>query len=414
MAKILDKSAIIKQRAEQKYALRTAHYVGKKDSQVESKAAEIVRNNKGENLDATVVMSGEKWENSPGYAQLWDEIEQAQKSLRNNFSKRQNIATFPDDYYDLIDKIRIDITRRRMEEEDYTDLLTQVIANDNFSKSVALDEFLPYAAVFEEVSLAGDSPNLIDQKTGETTSAVMTAYGVGHARTLEDEIYNTDIYSLEKVNRAVARGHRSKRNDLGILGRMVAKTTAGGWDSGQQVAADTTGSTAEAKLYNTLSSAIDTLMGLKDPATENEITASQLVLACRPGDVRRINRVINGQLNIGGKGTPANFAALTEITDLIPYNGDVIYRGKEKVTYAGIAEDTAYLFVPGRAGAPLYTLEKRSLTQEMTVRPFLQYASDGRIWYFVQSEYFADFFGSSQTGTSLSTGYGWVVEVTLP
>jgi hypothetical protein len=219
---------------------------------------------------------------------------------------------------------------------------------------------------------------------------------------------------LEKLNRAIIRGYRSKRNDLSVLGQMVAKTTAGGWDSGQQVAADTTGSTAEAKLYNTINDAIDTLMGLKDPQTEQEITAARMILACRPGDVRKINRVLNGQLNVGGKGSPANFAALTEITDIIPYNGDTIYRGVEKVSYAGIAENTAYLFVPGPAGAPVYTLEKRALTQEMTGRPYLQYATEGRIWYFVQGEYFDEFFGSSASGTSLSTGYGWVVEITLP
>lgn len=412
MAKVLTKQELIKRRVNSGAGIKSGFYVGKAKAQLDAQT-EVVRDSKGNPLSSVVVAKNEKWENSEGYAKLWNDIEVLQKKLKAQYNRRTNIATFPDDYYSLIDKIRIDITRRRMEEEDYTDMISTVIANDNFSKSVALDEFRPYGAIFREVTGAGDSTNLIDAKTGETESVTMSMFSVGWARTLEDELYNLDIHNLEKVNRAVTRGYTAKRNDL-LIGQLVAKTSAAGWDSDQQVSADTGGATQEAKLYNTLNDAIDTLTGLKDPQTDQEIPTSQLMLACRPADVRRINRVLNGQLNVGGKGTPANFAALTEIVEILPYSGDVIYAGKDKETYAGIDSLKAYLFVPGRAGAPIWTLEKRGLTQEVGRAPILQLATEERVWYFVQAEYLSEFFGSSATGTSLGSGYGWVVEITLP
>ena len=314
----------------------------------------------------------------------------------------------------MIDALRIDITRRRAEEMDYTSEFTREIVNPGFSKSISLDEFLPYAGVFREITGANNTVPMIEQKTGVTGSVIQKLYALGHARTLEDELYNTDIYSMEKVQRAVTRAHTGLRNDL-TLGVLVALTAAAGFDSSQQQAADaTSGATDEELMYNTINKAIEKLTKLKDPQTEQEIDVPRMVIACRPGDVRRINRAINGQLNVGGKGKPSNFAALSEISEIWPYRGDTMYIGKQKVTYSGIASNKAYLFVPGAAGAPAWTLTKRGLTQEVGRGSVLQLSREERAWYFGQTSYIEEFLGSSSTTLGLATGYGWVVEITLP
>jgi len=375
---------------------------------------DVVKLQNGMDLDVGIVISGDPWVGSKAYNQLWTEIEDLRLRVKNQLDRRTNISVFPEDYYTLIDKLRIDITRRRAEEMDYTSEFTQEIVNPGFSKSISLDEFLPFTGAFREITGANNTVPMIQQKTGVTGSVIQKLYALGHARTLEDELYNTDIYGMEKVQRAVTRAHTGLRNNL-TLGVLIAKTAAAGFAASQQQAADATaGATKEELMYNTINGAIETLTKLLDPQTNQEIDVPRMVIACRPGDVRRINRAINGQLNVGGKGKPSNFAALTEISEIWPYRGDTLYVGKETISYAGIASNKAYLFVPGSAGAPAWTLTKRGLTQEVGRGSVLQLSREERAWYFGQTSYIEEFLGSSSSTLGLGAGYGWVVEITLP
>lgn len=347
--------------------------------------------------ETDVIVTSEAWEGSEGYSKVWNKIDE----LRNKI--RRNAANLPADYYTLVDLMRIDITRRRVEEQDYTDVITTEVVNPAFSRSVRLDEFLPYAGVFEKIDGAGETVPLIQAKTGVTGSVDIDLYGLGFTRTLEDELYNLTIYDLEKVNAAVARAHTARRNQQ-TIGTIVGAT----YDASQQVSADTTGSTPDEKLYNTLSNAIDTLQGLKDPMSGQLITVNQATLLVNPVDARRCQRVIAGNVALKQVGTI--FSPLSEITEMIEYAGDTIYVGAKKYTFNGVPSGKAYLFVPGTA----YVLTKRALTQEVGRGDVLQLAREARAWYFAQGEYFTDFLGSSAPGTTLDAGYGWIVEITLP
>lgn len=406
---VLTKEKILKKR--ENTVIRSGSYF---DNLQSGSFGDVVRMQNGTKLDVGINISGEPWVGSKAYNTLWTEIEDLRLRVRNQLDRRANISVFPDDYYTLIDKLRIDITRRRAEEMDYTSEFTQEIIRPDISKTVSLDEFLPYTGAFREITGANNAVPMIEAKTGVTGSVTQVLRAIGFARTLEDELYDTDIYSIEKVQTAVARAHTGRRNDL-TLGVLIALTTAAGFAASQKQAADTTsGATKEELLYNTINGAIETLTKLKDPQTEQEIDVPRMVIACRPGDVRRINRSINGQLNVGGKGKPSNFSALTEISEIWPYRGDTLYIGKEKITYSGIAENKAYLFVPGNAGAPAWTLTKRGVTQEVGRGSVLELAREQRAWYFSQTSYIEEFLGSSSTTLGLGAGYGWVVEITLP
>ena len=163
-------------------------------------------------------------------------------------------------------------------------------------------------------------------------------------------------------------------------------------------------------MYQTLDTAIERLINLNDPQTGQPIDAPKLVLACRPNDVRRINKAINGVINLY-RGQPSNYAALTDITEIWPYRGDVFYRGPDRIVYDGIAENTAYLFVPGSAGSPFWTLVKRQLTQEIGRGSVLQLAREQRAWYFVQTQYMKEFLGETD---DCANGTGFVIEITIP
>jgi hypothetical protein len=407
--KVLIPETLIKRRVARGDGIPSAIFFGTKDSQNEGKPDFVIRSD-GKRLESLVIPAGERWVNSEGYNKLWGEIEDLLKKVKNQFESRSNLNQFPDDYYDLINRIRIDITRRRMEQPDLTGEMTNEVTNPNFSKVVDLTEFIPFAGAFEEIKGTGDNVPMLEQKTGAKGAVHILLYGLGHARTLEDELYNLDIFSLEKVNTAVARAHTALRNDL-CIGTLVALSLAGGWNASQQVGPSGTG-TVEEQVYTTLNNAIYALGALLDPQTGQEIDTSRMILVVGSNAAARVvNRVINGRV-LRGQNKIINLEPL-EIDEIWNYKGDTITVGPKVHSYPGVPAQTAYLFVPGPAGAPIWTLNKRQLTMEMGRGDVLQLARERRAWYFGQGEYQDEFLGSSGA-LGLPDGYGFCVEISIP
>jgi len=332
-----------------------------------------------------------------------------------------NINQFPDAYYDLIQKVRQDITRRRIEAMDFTSEFTIEKTNPNYSKSIDLTEFLPFAGVFEDIKGTGDNVPMLEQKTGAIGAVSVKLKGLGHARSLEDELYNLDIYSMQKVNEAVDRAHTGVRNHI-CFNPLIALTADGGWNAsqivaadvtGQIVAADTTGATYDVRLYLTVRNALRLLYGLVDAQTGQEIDAPRVVLMVRGNVIEwDLQRVINGQLEKFG--TPVENRAGLAINEIWKYKGDTITVGPKPTVYPGVPVNTAYLFVTGPDGAPSWTLNKRQLTMEIGRGDVLQLARERRAWYFGQAEYREEFLGSSSDTLGLADGIGYVVTINLP
>lgn len=419
MPKILTKQEYAKMNLDEGKSINSALYLGSRKENAVTISPEVVQfKDQNNNLiysESIVQMNSTKWKDSEGYHSVWNRI----KAIAMRVSKKENSgATLPNDYYTLFDLFRIDITRRRLENIDYTGLMTEEIVNEAFTESIRLLEFLPFAAPFKKIEGRSDSVNLIEQKTGDDDTVVMSIYAVGWKEDLMNALYNVDLNKMQRVMEAVERGFRAQRNDLSI-GQLPRKTLASGWNAGQQVPAATGGDTYLEDLYNTLNNGIHTLSDLYNFQTQQKIDPSEIVLVTQTGSVvRDINRAINGDLNLNGKGKVGNYTAL-EISQIWPYRGDTIFYGKEKIVYPGVADQKAYMFVPGPAGAPIWTLVKRALTQEIGDGSVLQLSQEERAWYFVQTRYFDEFFGSSAGNTKIDNDtsgniFGYVVEITLP
>lgn len=365
-----------------------------------------------------IIVDTEKanWVGTKEYAQHWNSIKAILAKIRA-LGAKLNTAQFPSDYYDLIEKISLDITKRRIQEEDFTALMTQEVTNLSFSKSVNLKEFLGFVGQFLENNLAGDSVPLIQQKTGVVGAVEMQGYALGAVRSLEDVLYNLDIYTLQKVNEAYTRAFIGRRNDL-VWGRIIALTTGTNWDASQTVAADaTSGATISEKVYKTINAAIEALGKLYDFQLNQEITINRLVIATgRNVDARKINRAVQGQLQ-NSKGINSNREAL-EIDQIWMYKGDSFFYGKEQKSYPGIADNVAYLFIPGPSGAPNYTLVKRGLVSVSSSGDALTLGQEKDAKYFVQTKYDDEFLGTSSANIVIAANtdqdWGYIVEVNLP
>jgi hypothetical protein len=375
-----------------------------------------VRNLKGQPLESIVVPKNAAWVDTAEYHQLWNEIEDAMSRLKaQNFGRgAMNVAQFPDDYYTMIDRIRIDITRRRIENMDFTSEIAQEITNTNFGRSIRLDEFLPYAGAFKEIKGTGDTIPLIQQKTGGTDTIVMHIFALGWERTLEDELYNLDIFSLQKVNIAVARAYTALRNSRNGIGTAIALSAAGGWPLNQRVAASIGYATYDLNLYNTLRNAERKLAALLDPQTLQEIDASRMCLLVRENNVLKdLSRVVGGKLENGAVAYASSISLEPlGIDEIWQYKGDSIFVGTEDLEYPGVPAGKAYLFIPARGTtAPNFVLNKRGLTQEVGRGDVMTLSREKRAWYCAQTEYQTEWFGEAAGGAAHT---GFIVEVELP
>jgi len=364
----------------------------------------------GKRFNSMVVVApgSSRWEQSAAYDKLWSEIETKMNSLKTKLSNpaKYNASQFPAEYYDLINLFRLDLTRRRVEAGDMSGMIAKEIVNPNISRTAAVDEFLPFAGAFEEITGRGDKPPMMEHTTGSTGTIKQKLYALGDARTLEDALYNSDIFSTMKVMEAYARAHGAKRNDL-TFGAMVGATF-----SGKQAVshATTSGYHADELLYTDINAGIEALRALVDPQTKLPIDASRITIVCPYGAERKINRVVNGQLD-NAKGKAANYSALNEIVEIIPYRGDVINVGNRKFTYDGCPAGYIFLFVSGANNAPNYVVTKRALTYETGRGDLFSLVREGQVGYFSQAEYNAEFLGGTERG--YADGEGYVVKVAI-
>jgi hypothetical protein len=397
MARLLDAKGLREFRVENKYSKVDRVYPGDGKFNLANSNMQPIADKDGK-TGIVAQMDSMEYENSELHASVWNRLSDYRTKLV------KNAAMLPDDWATMTDLIRIDISRRRVQEPDYTDMIGIEVNRPEAGLSITLEEFLEWAAVFEDIGGNNDPLPLMEHKSGATTPLTFDLKGVADKTSLKEILFSS-LYDLERRNRAIVRAYTGIRNDRNVLGRMVNAT----WAASQQVAADATaGATKEELLYNTIVSGLKLLYSLKDPQTKQVINTPDVFLVIPKGTEWAFMRAIGGQLNQGGKGKVGNFEALSQIGAIIPYRGDTIYWNKKTVTYTGCPTGKAYLFVPKVAN---YTIVKRGLTTVVGQGDVTKLEQNATAWYFSDVAYNTEFLGA--TG-GLAAGEGYCVELTLP
>ena len=259
------------------------------------------------------------------------------------------------------------------------------------------------------ISGTGDSVNLIEQKLGGTDSFQQYIKGIGWKDSLENLLFNK-VHTMAKVNQAAADADVDARNAQ-IIGEIVGTT----FDAAQKQAADaTSGATYDVLMYNTLRKAIKKLKGLKDPQTDRYIVSPQMYLLCNSQNRWDIERVLSGQLTVGGaKGTltTMNMQSLP-IDTIVEYDRGILdgyTYGKEELNFPGVTAGKCYLYVPREY---MFVMNKRGLTLETGAGSVLQASTEEKMWYRVNGVWMKDFLGGSYSGGT--SGTGAIIEITLP
>ena len=398
---VFDQDGLKEYRMKQKMATNVAIFSGNAAENVKGQT-EII----GKEL--IVPMTNSVWEGSEGHAKLWGEIKdlqaQAKKEMATNAAQAPSATTLES----LLQKVIIDITRRRQESGDLTSLVATEITDFDFPEVITLRELYDYVGEMQEVSGSNDSVPLIEQALGVTDTVSMKILAIGWKDSLKNLLFNK-LRDIEKANKAAVNAYTDKRN-AATIGTIVSAT----YHATQKQAADATvGATFDVLMYNTLRKGIKKVRGLKDPQTKLPIAVPSLTLLCNSADRWDIERVINGQLGSGnGTITGQNMASLP-IDTIIEYDHGILDGktwGKKKLSYPGVTQGKAYLFVPREA---FWVAVKRPLTMETGRGSVLQLSTEEKAWYGVQGEHFKQFLGSSYPAAG-TTGEGFIVEITLP
>ena len=298
--------------------------------------------------------------------------------------------TLNDDWTDLFDAVRLDLTIRKAANQTIRQFIYSELNMPNASKDVRPTELYPYGIVFEENNGEGEAVRQGANLGGQYDTIPMKIYAAGFVWTLLASLFD-NTYDLSRLTEGVAVGYSAKKDDLAI-----APIIGGTYTGAKLTGASTAGAGRQELLMNTLMDSIDDLGDRTDPITKRKIQAEGLVALCSSKDARHIAYVMSGL----GNSTPEKYTPLNQITKVIGYDGETIDMPNKTVSYNGVTSGAIFLIKPNRYfKIPI----KRGLTMKLDATPDVKTLSrEQRAWYFSEGIF---------NGIGISS---FVQKVTLP
>lgn len=352
--------------------------------------------------EARYKVGSTKWKNSAGYHDLWRDIYANQQKIMN----AANPAT-PTELAGYFAKLFIDVQRQMDDLLDITPLVANVVKADAAQEISYIRDWLPYTGKEEIISGTNDKVPMMDMKAATTEQIVQYVRAFGWKASVKTLAF-APMNVLQKVTEAAARIATDYKNAQ-IMDPINAIDT---WGAKHTISADSTGSTFDLKVYNTLRKAKKKLGGLIHPMYTNRLVSTLAGfnapgLLVHPNNLWDIQRVITG-FTAGGF---VQDVAPLPIGDVIPYacgiqHGDLW--GEETISLPGVTENKAYMFIPGQA----MIVDKRDVTLEVGTGSVLELSNEERSWHRISGTNTAYMIGGADSGTN--SGKGTIIEINLP
>ena len=341
-----------------------------------------------------------KWKNSEGRFKLYNEIHEMQGKLVNSAT-----TPTPTELAAYYAKLFIDVQRLMDDMLDVTPLICNVIRREDAQELSYIRDYLPFIGKEKVISGTNDNVPLIDQKSASVGQIQLYIKAFGWKDSIKNLAFNP-IPVLQKVTEAAAIiALDNKNND--IISPIVSAT----YGAKHSQSADSTGTTFDLKMYNTLRQARKTLGKLLHPMYTNKLVssmpqyASQIGILCHPSNLWDIQRVANG---FTAGGFVQDVSALP-IGNIIPYAGGIQNGetwGEETLSLPGVTVDTAYMFIPDQA----MMLIKRDAVLETGTGSVLELSTEERSWHSIRGIHTDYLLG----GCATNTGKGCIVKIALP
>ena len=371
-------------------------YNGSAKENLESKMANVAHSD-------TIEVSSEKWMETKAR----DELLRDRANLEGKV-KLMNAATGYDmaTIQALAGLYTIDLVRQADEYADYTPVLFKEVFDEDCPEMVNLRDVMPYVGREGDMVGSDDTVPLMQHGLPIDIPVYQKIRGFGDKTTMRQLVFNP-FHKTELVIQSAARILSDEKNN-DSFGPIFGAT----FSAGHKEAADTTSATYDLQLYNTLRKAIRKAKSLvcKPLSRKNGLVRHEVYLLINPMDENSIMPVINGALqNVGGI---QQLAPALSLSGVIAYGGglnDGLEYGKEKLSYPGVPEGKAYIFIKIDSFGG-YRIVKRNETMEVGEGDVLGLTSEKKAWHRIRGIHN----GFVLPGMDGTTAYGAVVEITLP
>jgi hypothetical protein len=300
-----------------------------------------------------------------------------ERIISGKLAPQMSTNTLPVDWQNLWDAIRIDVSVRKAARGTVRQLIYNITNNPNFSRTVNVSSINPYGVVFEEHTGHGDAVLQGESMGGEYDSFQINIYAAGFTWDLVAELFDNTM-DPTRISDAVMVGEDAKKDDLAISPILDYS-----YSGVQQTAASTVGTLRQELLYNTLVDGLDDLGNRTHPVTGRKLGVTDVVILASSFDARHIAQVASGLPSVNERSYPA----LSEISNVIAYDDEIIKLRDRTVTYSGVTSGTAYMIIPARAisGNYLEIGVKRDTVMEVDTTPDLRNLSrEQRAWWFAE------------------------------
>lgn len=340
------------------------------------------------NFNQTLVMSGKyqsgfdvpmEWEDSSGNKITMSTRE---KISMGAFSAKMSGNTLPTDWENLWDAMRIDVSVRKAALPTIRGFIYNITNDPNFTRKIDPTEINNFGVVFEENNGHGQAVPQGETNGGGFDTFFILIYAAGFTWDLMASLFDLTI-TPERVMDAVMIGYNSIRDDLAISPILDFS-----YSGVQQTPPNAlSGANRQELLYLTLEDTIDDLGDRDNPVTDRKLNTSDVLVLANPYDAKHIARVAQGLPSTNER----VYNSLSEISQVIAYDDEVIRLRDRKVTYAGVTKGIAYMLIPASAVEQGYMeiAVKRDLVIEVDQTPDVKtLTQEQRAYWFAEGIWF--------------------------
>jgi len=333
-----------------------------------------------DNFNDTLVMSG-KYQSGFDIPMTWSDettMSTREKISMGAFSAKMSGNTLPTDWSNLWDAMKIDVSVRKAALPTIREFIYNVTTDPNFTRDIKPTEINNFGVVFEENNGHGEAIPQGETRGGGYDVFSILIYAAGFTWDLMASLFDRTI-TPERVMDAVMIGYNSLRDDIAISPILNFS-----YSGAQQTPPNAlSGANRQELLYLTLEDAVDDLSDRENPVTERKINTSDVIVLANSYDAKHMAKVSMGLPSTNER----IYTTLSEISQIIAYDDEVINLRDRKVTYAGVTKGTAYMLIPASAIEQSYMeiAIKRDLVVEIDQTPDVKtLTQEQRAYYFAE------------------------------
>jgi hypothetical protein len=290
------------------------------------------------NLSHNIRMTG-KYGGGSYVPMKWSDGKTESVSERISSGAFMSSNTLSVDWQNLWDALRIDVTVRKAAMPTIRQLIYNITTNPNFTRTLKPTELGRVGIYFEENNGHGQAVPQGEVTGGSYDTFDILIRAAGFTWDLLGELFRMGI-TTEAIADALMIGENGKKDDSAIS-PILDFSYAGD----QQTAASTVGTLRQELLYNTLIDGRDDMRQRTHPATGRKLDTSNLIILASAFDAENIQAVVRGLPSVQDK----TLNAISQIKQIIAYEGETITLRDQTITYDGVSEGTAYMLIPASA-----------------------------------------------------------------